>query len=82
VNIVSPPGRESAGDIYLDALRAAGLEPLAISALDGSGLETLRAAIARELEALGMVSEEGSHPSPPQPVEAEGAPVSEETGNS
>jgi GTP-binding protein len=72
---------DAAREIYLDALRAAGLKPLAISALDGTGLETLRLAIARELEALGMVSEEGSHPSPPQPAETEGAPVSEESGN-
>jgi len=73
---------DAARELYLDALHAAGLAPLAISALDGTGLETLRLAIARELEALGMVSEEGSHPSPPQPVEAENSSVSEEAGNS
>lgn len=59
-------------EIYLEGLRRKGLDPVAISSLHGDGLDNLKAALVRALDAMGMISEEGNRPAPlmeePEPV--------------
>ena len=55
---------EAQREIYLEGLRRAGTHPVAISAVAGEGLEPLKDALVLELDALGMIAQDGARPAP------------------
>jgi GTP-binding protein len=55
---------EAQKEIFLEGLKEKGLNPVAISAVTGEGLDELKAALVKELDALGMIPEEGNRPAP------------------
>jgi GTP-binding protein len=55
---------QDAREALLAALRARGLEPLAISAATGEGIEALRAALIARLDAMGLIAKASDRPLP------------------
>jgi 50S ribosomal subunit-associated GTPase HflX len=62
IDLLDEPTRAT----LLEALRARGLEPLAISAATGEGIEALRAVLVARLDAMGLIAESSDRPLPMQ----------------